>query len=368
MLKEIHDFRGRGNLGKMLYSMFKVMVVFLGVIIAGQALDVLFQAKVVYAEENAQQVLSKQAIPKFRNTYDLKIRESLELQKDFGNPVSALQTLDSLFEAIKRKVAPRPQYNKEEAIRALKTIGDVLKEEGKFEYGRNNLLIEGLEKQKNGKRFIDCDDYSSIYLVAGERLGLSIVPVYAPKHVFLRCRSNDSRGFYWEPTLASEKDFYFYKAWLNITEDSGYPKILNEKEFEAIQFSNLGVAWYEKGDYEKSIKYYTRAVELNPDFSEAYNNLGVSYAKQGNYSQAIKCYKKATKKELNYATPFSNLGVTFYKLGYLDRAIKYFEKAIAADPNYERAYNYKVVVLLKKGDRRKALKFLRKIRKLKSRD
>ncbi|NIM91555.1 MAG: tetratricopeptide repeat protein [Candidatus Aminicenantes bacterium] len=368
MLKAIHDLQRRGNLGKILYSMVRVMVVFFGVTMTGQALDVIFQAKVVYAEENTRHVLSKRGMLKFRNSYDLKIRESLKLQKDFGNPVSALQTLDSLFEAIKKKITPRPQYNKEEAIRALKTIGDVLKEEGKFEYGRNNLLIEGLEKQKNGKRFIDCDDYSSIYLFAGERLGLSIVPVYAPKHVFLRCRSNDSRGFYWEPTLASEKDFYFYKAWLNITEDSGYPKILNEKEFEAIQLSNLGVAWYEKGDYEKAIKYYMKAVELNPDFFEAYNNLGVSYAKQGNYSQAIKCYKKATKKELNYATPFSNLGVAFYRLGYLDRAIKYFEKAIEVDPNYKRAYHYKVVVLLKKGDRKKALKFLRKIRKLKSGD
>jgi len=353
---------------KILYSMVRVMVVFLGIIIAAQALDFLCQASVVYAEENTQQVLSRQGMPKFQNRYDLKIRESLELQKDFGNPVLALQTLDSLFEAIKSKIKPRPQYNKEEAIRALKTIGDVLKEAGNFEYGRSNLLIEGLAQQKNGKRFIDCDDYSSIYLVAGERLGLSIVPVYAPKHVFLRCRSNDSRGFYWEPTLASEKDFYFYKAWLNITEDSGYPKILNEKEFEAIQFSNLGVAWYERGDYDKAIKYYKRAVELNPDFVEAYNNLGVSYAKQGNYSQAIECYKKAAKKDLNYATPFSNIGVAFYRLGYLEKAVKYFEKAIAADPKYKRAYSYKVVVLMKKGNRKKALKFLKRIPKLNSRD
>ena len=353
---------------KILYSMVRVMVVLLGIIIAEQGLDILFQANIVYAEEDTQQVLSKQTMPKFQNRYDLKIRESLELQKDFGNPVSALQTLDSLFEAIKKKIKPQPQYNKEEAVRALKTIGDVLREEGNFEYGRSNLLIEGLEKQRNGKRFIDCDDYSSIYLVAGERLGLSIVPVYAPKHVFLRCRSNDNLDFYWEPTLASEKDFYFYKTWLNITEDSRYPKVLSEHEFEAIQFSNLGVAWYERGDYDKAIKYYTRAVELDPDFVEAYNNLGVSYAKQGNYGQAIDCYKKAAKKDFDYATPFVNIGVAFYRLGYLEKAIKYFEKAIAADPKYERAYSYKVVVLLKNGDRKKALKFLKRIRKLNLKD
>jgi len=266
---------------------------------------------------------------------------------------------------IKGKIKAKSHYNKKEAIRVLKVIGNVLKEEGNFEYGKNRLLIEGLEKQKNGKRFIDCDDYSSIYLAAAESLGLFLEPVYAPKHIFLRCRLNDCMDFYWEPTLASEKDFYFYKDWLNIAEDSGYPKVLNEKEFQAIQFCNLGVAWYENGDYEKAIEYYKRAVILNPDFIEALNNLGVAYAKQGDYGKAIECYTEAIRKNPYYATPFSNIGVAFYRMGYLQKSVDYFEKAIEADPRYRRAYVYKVSVLIKKGDYKTAFKFLKRIRRSK---
>ena len=345
--------------------MVRVSVFIAGIALAGQALGVFFSPQLLLAEDNHQQALAKQIMLKQRSKYDLRIRETLNLQKDFGNPASALQVLDHLFGVIKRKIKAKSQYNKEEAIRVLEVIGNVLKEEGNFEYGKNRLLIEGLEKQKNGKRFIDCDDYSSIYLAAAENLGLFLEPVYVPKHVFLRCKLKDNEDFYWEPTLASEKDFYFYKDWLNIAEDSVYPKVLNEREFQAIQFCNLGVAWYENGDYEKAIECYNRSVSLSPDFVEAFNNLGVAYAKQGDYGKAIECYTEATRKNPYYATPFSNIGVAFYRMGYLQEAVGYFEKAIEADPKYKRAYSYKVTVLMKKGDYKTAFKFIKRIRSLK---
>lgn len=348
-----------------LNTILRICVLITWIVFAEQALEIFISTPRAYAEESQKQALPKQFALALRNKHNLKIREILYLQKDFGNPDSALQTLDRIFDAIKKKIKPKSQYNKEEAIEALKAIGDVLEKEGNFEYRENNLLIEGLEKQKNGKRYIDCDDYSSIYLAAAGGLGLFLEPVYAPKHVFLRYRSDDCMDFYWEPTLASEKDFCFYKDWLNITEASGYPKVLNEKEFEAIQFNNIGVAWYEKGNYEKAIGYFKKAVNSNPDLGEAFNNLGVAYAKQGDYSKAIDCYKKATLNNPNYATPFNNTGVAFYKLGYLEKAIKYFEKAIKADPKYYKAYNYKFVALVKKGEQKKALKFLERIRELK---
>lgn len=353
---------------KTLKAIVNAAVVITGAAIAGQAFEVFLAPHAVYAEESRQQELVKQVKRGHKHRYDLKIRESLEVQKEFGNPASALQTLDHLFGKIEMKVRPRVKYNKEEAIEALKVIDGVLKEEGKFEYRKNKLLIEGLKKQEGGKRFIDCDDYSSIYLVAGERLGLSLEPVYVPKHVFLRCRLDDYTSFYWEPTIAAEKDAGFYKNWLNLPEDSIYPKILTEREFEAIQFCNLGAAWHEKGDYEKAIDYNKRAIRLNPNYAVAFNNLGVAYAKQGNFSIAVEYYKKATSIEPDYATAYNNIGVAFYRLDRLLKAVEYFERAIEADPKYDRAYDYKVVVLMEKGEYKKAYKFINKIHELKQKN
>ena len=351
-----------------LHALVKATAAVIGVVIAELAVAGFLLSQPVHAEESYLQKPENQLKARHQNRYDLKVRESLESQKEFGNPASALQTLDHLFGKIEMKVRPRANYNKEEAIEALKVIDGVLKEEGKFEYRKNKLLIEGLKKQEDGKRFIDCDDYSSIYLFAGERLGLSLEPVYVPKHVFLRCILDDYTSFYWEPTIASEKDAGFYKDWLNIPDESSYPKILNEKEFEAIHLSNLGAAWYEKGDYAKVIEYSERAIRLNPKYAEAFNNLGAAYAKQGNLDVAMECYKKATTINPNYAAVFSNIGVAFYRLGYFEKALEYFEKAIELDPQFDQAYDNKVIILMEKGERNRALSFANKIHDLKLRN
>jgi len=351
MLNTIRDFYCGWKMAKKLGPVVRALVVIVGIAIAGNSLGVFLMSQVAYAEENHPQKLAKLLRAGHQPKYDTKIRESLESQKEFGNPALAFQTLDHLFGKIEMKIRPRTKYTKKEAIEALKVIDGVLKGEGKFEYRENMLLIEGLKKQKNGRRFIDCDDYSSIYLFASERLGLRLEPVYVPRHVFLRCILDDNTTFYWEPTIAAEKDVSFYKEWLNIPDGSVYPIILNEKEFEAIQFYSLGVAWYEKGDYVKAVECYKKAIKLYQDFAEAINNLGVVYSKQGNLDIAMDCYEKATRIDPNCAEAFNNIGVVFYKQGYLQKALELFEKAIEKDPNCDKACSNKVFTLMERDDR-----------------
>ena len=350
MFKAIKNFYGGFKMATTLDAAVRAFVVITGVAVSGNTLGVFLMPQVAYAEESHRQKSVKKLKTEHQQKYDMRIRESLESQKEFGNPASALKTLNYLFGRIEMKIRSRTKYNKKEAIKALKVIDGVLKEEGKFVYRENKLLIEGLKKQKNGKRFIDCDDYSSIYLFAGERLGLFLEPVYAPQHVFLKCIIDDYTSFYWEPTIAAEKDVSFYKDWLNIPDESNYPKILSENEFEAIQLCNLGAVWHEKGDYLKAAEYYKKAIGLNQDYAEAINNLGVVYAKQGNLDIAMEYYKKATRIDPNYAEAFNNIGVVFYKQGSFQKAIELFEKAIEKDPNCNRALSNKVVILMKRDD------------------
>ncbi|HDZ25793.1 MAG TPA: tetratricopeptide repeat protein, partial [Candidatus Aminicenantes bacterium] len=171
-------------------------------------------------------------------------------------------------------------------------------------------------------------------------------------HVFLRCRLDDYTSFYWEPTLAAEKDVGFYKDWLNIPDESIYPIILNKNEFEAIHLNNLGAAWYEKGDYVTAVECYKKAIRLNPDYAEAINNLGVIYSKRGNLDIAMDCYKKATRINPNYAAAFSNIGVVFYKQGYLQKAIELFEKAIEKDSNFDKAHANRDFTIMERDSRK----------------
>lgn len=337
----------------------KITALFLcGALFLAHAFVVFLPPQAVYAEDNATIKISRRMEPHSLMAFDKKIREALELQKDFGNPQHALQTIDDLLEKIEKKIKPLTKYTKQDVLETLKAIDAVLKGEGDFIYRKNILLIEGLKKQENGKRYADCDDFSSLYMVICERLGLSLQPVYAPNHMFLECRLDDQSCFYWEPAAAVETNLGFYKKWMNIPKGSGYPKIMSASEFEALQLCNLGAAWYEKGDYARAADSFKKAIDLNPLFPEAYNNLGVIYAKQGRYDQALELYRKALGFHPRYETAFTNIGVAYFRMDCFQDAIDSFDEAIAANPEHTKAYHYKLAVLLKKGKRKEALELL----------
>ena len=45
---------------------------------------------------------------------------------------------------------------------------------------------------------------------------------------------------------------------------------------------------------------FNKAIELDPNYKEAWNNKGNALQNQGHYDQAIKCYNKAIELDPNY--------------------------------------------------------------------
>ncbi len=55
------------------------------------------------------------------------------------------------------------------------------------------------------------------------------------------------------------------------------PKMGNNAE----TYYNRGNAYGKKGQYDKAISDYTKAIEINPSYAKAYYNRGVAYIKEG---------------------------------------------------------------------------------------
>ena len=294
-------------------------------------------------------------------SFEAKVMAWLEEQKDFGDPAAARTTLENLSAIVLKKSRPRTNYTKAQAIRSLQTIGRVLMEDGRFVYGKNNLLIAGLGIPKDGKRPIDCDDYSALYLVLGRRLGLPLRPVYVPNHVFLVCRPDSRTSFYWEATTGEERDLAFFRTWLNIRPDSGFPKVLDEREFEAIGLSNLGAAWQERKEHERAVACYIRAIEADPRYAAAFNNMGVAYAKMGRWREAVEKYEEASRLDAHYPAPLFNLGLAYYRLGDTPRAVEQFKKVLLEDPAFGRAEQDEILAMMDKGQNARAIGLLAKL-------
>jgi tetratricopeptide (TPR) repeat protein len=67
-------------------------------------------------------------------------------------------------------------------------------------------------------------------------------------------------------------------------------KIQANQENEAIEWKNKGNDYFKRGDYENAIQNYKNALDIDPNFSDAWNNLGLAYIKIGKIDEAKKCH------------------------------------------------------------------------------
>ncbi|MEP5236751.1 MAG: tetratricopeptide repeat protein, partial [Cyclobacteriaceae bacterium] len=79
-----------------------------------------------------------------------------------------------------------------------------------------------------------------------------------------------------------------------------------DERFE-MAFRNLGNAYGEIGENAKSIKYYEKAIELNPKSDITYNNLGVTYSSMGEIEEASNCFQKSIKIKPSVGYTYTNL-------------------------------------------------------------
>lgn len=103
--------------------------------------------------------------------------------------------------------------------------------------------------------------------------------------------------------------------------------------------NDLGLAYYYKGESEKAIHHFNKALALKNDYAPARNNLGNAYAEQRDWDNAIEQYKIVTS-DLLYATPqfpYSNLGIAYYHKKEFKLSEKYFKAALASTPDFDRA-------------------------------
>ncbi|KAF5433807.1 Tetratricopeptide (TPR) repeat containing protein [Candidatus Methanophagaceae archaeon] len=94
-----------------------------------------------------------------------------------------------------------------------------------------------------------------------------------------------------------------------------------------------------KGNKETAIEYYTKALELNPEYPDAYYNRGATYYNLKDYEKAISDYNKALELNQEYVDAYNNRGLAYGDLKDYGKAISDFNKAIELNPEYADAYN-----------------------------
>jgi tetratricopeptide (TPR) repeat protein len=112
----------------------------------------------------------------------------------------------------------------------------------------------------------------------------------------------------------------------------------NTTQGSAIDYFNNANAKEEAGNHAGAIDDYTKAIELNPKFAEAYLNRGNLQFKLEYYAAAIGDFDKAIELNPNNASVFNNRGLAKFKTQDFEGAIADYNRAIRLNPQFSDAF------------------------------
>ena len=95
--------------------------------------------------------------------------------------------------------------------------------------------------------------------------------------------------------------------------------------------------YFNKNDWEKSIIYYKKLLNVDYKKSEIYNNIGVALFNLGKINESIENFNKSCDENIHDELAYENLGLSHKQLGNYELAIKNFVKVLELNKN-----NYKI--------------------------
>jgi len=118
-------------------------------------------------------------------------------------------------------------------------------------------------------------------------------------------------------------------------------------------YSGRGLVKVSRGDLAGAVADFSRAIELNPKYRDAYVNRAIAFAKMDEYEKSIADRRQAI--ELEPRNPdtyleYGYMGEAFQRMGRNDSAYVCFDRAIEINPGYADALNNRGVIKMWRGD------------------
>ena len=94
-------------------------------------------------------------------------------------------------------------------------------------------------------------------------------------------------------------------------------------------------------NYDQSLLYFERAIELDSNDSDLFNNKALIFDFTNKHDEAIQFFDKALMLNSNLIHTLNNKGILLNKLRRYNEAIDCFDKALAIDSTFAEFYNNK---------------------------
>jgi tetratricopeptide (TPR) repeat protein len=102
-----------------------------------------------------------------------------------------------------------------------------------------------------------------------------------------------------------------------------------------------GLESYYSRKYKDAIEHFTRAIEINPQYTDAHYYCGRAYYNMKKYNLAIEHFTQAININPHYTDAHYYCGRAYYNMKKYNLAIEHFTQAININPQYADAYYYR---------------------------
>jgi tetratricopeptide (TPR) repeat protein len=135
------------------------------------------------------------------------------------------------------------------------------------------------------------------------------------------------------PGLTDEQMGDLYMVRKQYREAAGMFKKLSDQEpRNPVYLNKLGIALHQQEALGLALKYYERAIKVDPRYADAENNVGTIWYQRKKYEKAVKAYQKAIAIKSDMAVLYSNLGYAYFGDKKYEQAILAFRQALTLDP------------------------------------
>ena len=110
-------------------------------------------------------------------------------------------------------------------------------------------------------------------------------------------------------------------------------------------YLNIANTYAKLEDFQKALEFIDKALELNMNNENTYINYGYIEENLNNNNNAIKMYKEAINLNSNNALTHNNIANSYCNTGQYNNALQSSERALSIKPNYDLAYYNKGIAL-----------------------
>jgi len=127
------------------------------------------------------------------------------------------------------------------------------------------------------------------------------------------------------------------------------------------RYFNIASYHHRRKEFFESLKYYDKALKLDPHNARIHNNRALIYKEMGRGRDAINELLQAVRIDPSYVKAYNNLGLMYFLYGDTLSAIRHFEKATQIDPRNTESLNNLAILYKQQHQTQRAEMLYRKV-------